>query len=176
MDDIEPTPEQLLAALDASELVESVGALSESQRGDLLERVALLVGANRSLSVEEFRSELTDILDSGPTFHAVLHGGQFDGQVMELDPEDFDADMICAAVDETNAPESNLPKSDAPALDPSELDASALDAPEADASHGSVPHASGALPSLYRLSAGEPGPGATVHYEFGGLVSVDDAA
>ena len=151
MDDIEPTPEQLLAALDASELVESVTALSESQRGDLLERVALLVGANRSLSVEEFRSELTDILDSGPTFHAVLHGGQFDGQVMELDPEDFDADMICAAVDET-------------------------DAAETDADDASPPHASGALPSLYRLSAGEPGPGATVHYEYGGLVSVDDAA
>jgi hypothetical protein len=151
MDDIEPTPEQLLAALDASELVESVTALSESQRGDLLERVALLVGANRSLSVEEFRSELTDILDSGPTFHAVLHGGQFDGQVMELDPEDFDADMICAAVDET-------------------------DAAETDADDGTVSHASGALPSLYRLSAGEPGPGATVHYEYGGLVSVDDAA
>jgi len=148
MDDIEPTPEQLLAALDASELVESVTALSESQRGDLLERVALLVGANRSLSLDEFRSELTDILNSGPTFHAVLHGGQFDGQVMELDPEDFDADMICAAVDES-------------------------DADDTDADDGSLPHASGALPSLYRLSAGEPGPGATVHYEFGGLVSVD---
>lgn len=148
MDDIEPTPEQLLAALDASELVESVAALSESQRGDLLERVALLVGANRSLSLDEFRSELTDILNSGPTFHAVLHGGQFDGQVMELDPEDFDADMICAAVDEA-------------------------DAGEPDADDGSTSHVSGALPSLYRLSAGEPGPGATVHYEFGGLVSVD---
>ncbi|GAB3610666.1 hypothetical protein GCM10027414_27920 [Humibacter ginsengiterrae] len=148
MDDIEPTPEQLLAALDASELVESVTALSESQRGDLLERVALLVGANRSLSLDEFRSELTDILNSGPTFHAVLHGGQFDGQVMELDPEDFDADMICAAVDES-------------------------DEDGTDADDGSLPHASGALPSLYRLSAGEPGPGATVHYEFGGLVSVD---
>ncbi|WP_460580988.1 hypothetical protein [Humibacter ginsengisoli] len=147
MDDIEPTPEQLLAALDASELVESVTALSESQRGDLLERVALLVGANRSLSLDEFRSELTDILNSGPTFHAVLHGGQFDGQVMELDPEDFDADMICAAVDESDD--------------------------DTDADDGSLPHASGALPSLYRLSAGEPGPGATVHYEFGGLVSVD---
>lgn len=142
MDDIEPTPEQLLAALDASELVESVAALTETQRNDLLERVALLVGANRSLSVDEFRGELTDILDSGPTFHAVLHGGQFDGQVMELDPQDFDADMICAAVDET------------------------------DAGDGAQARAS-ALPSLYRVSSGEPAPGATVHYEFGGLVSVD---
>lgn len=144
MDDIEPTPEQLLAALDASELVESVAALGESQRGDLLERVALLVGANQSLSVEEFRSELADILDSGPTFHAVLHGGQFDGQVMELDPDDFDADMICAPVAKGDDGESAGP-------------------------------CDGALSSLYRVSAGEPAPGATVHYEFGGLVSIDAA-
>ncbi|WP_022900073.1 hypothetical protein [Humibacter albus] len=134
MDDIEPTPQQLLAALDASELAESVRALTDGQCTDLIERVALLVGANRSLSVDEFRGELTDILDSGPTFHAVLHGGQFDGQVMELDPEDYDADVICAAVEEE------------------------------------APHP---LHSLYRLSEGEPGPGATVHYRFGGLVAVD---
>lgn len=139
MDDIEPTPEQLLAALDASELAESVRALTDGQRTDLLERVALLVGANRSLSVDEFRSELTDILDSGPTFHAVLHGGQFDGQVMELDPEDYDADVICAAIEE------EPPRQ---------------------------PHP---LHSLYTLSEGEPGPGATVHYRFGGLVAVDTA-
>ena len=98
--------------------------------------------ARYTLSVDEFRGELTDILDSGPTFHAVLHGGQFDGQVMELDPKDFDADMICAAVDETDADE------------------------------GAAAQAS-ALPSLYRVSSGEPAPGATVHYQFGGLVSVD---
>jgi hypothetical protein len=139
MDDIEPTPQQLLAALDATELVESVSALTDSQRGDLLERVALLVGANRSVSVEEFRSELADIRDLGPTFHAVLHGGQFDGQVMELDPEDFDTDVVCAAV---------------------EADTGARRATDA-------PH------SLYRLSEGEPTPGSTVHYEFGGLVSAD---
>jgi hypothetical protein len=143
MDDIEPTPEQLLAALDASELVESVAALALSQRSDLLERVALLVGANRSVSVEEFRSELADILDSGPTFHAVLHGGQFDGQVMELDPDDFDADMVCAPVDATDA--------------------------EQDAAHAR----SRGTPSLYRATAGQPAPGATVHYEFGGLVDVE---
>jgi hypothetical protein len=146
MDDIEPTPEQLLAALDASELVESVAALALSQRSDLLERVALLVGANRSVSVEEFRSELADILDSGPTFHAVLHGGQFDGQVMELDPEDFDADMVCAPVDAT------------------------------DAGQGAAPATSRGAPSLYRATAGQPAPGATVHYEFDGLVDVEAPA
>jgi hypothetical protein len=150
MDDIEPTPQQLLAALDATELVESVAVLTQSQRSDLLERVALLVGANRSLSVEEFRSELTDILDSGPTFHAVLHGGQFDGQVMELDPEDFDADMVCAPVVGGDAAE--------------------------DTDDGTLRRTSGGLPSLYRVSAGEPRPGGTVHYQFGGLVSVDDHA
>jgi hypothetical protein len=67
--------------------------------------------------------------------------------VMELDPEDFDADMICAPVDGTDAAE--------------------------DVSDGTHSPASGALPSLYRVSAGEPRPGATVHYEFGGLVSID---
>ncbi len=142
MDAMEPTPEQLLAALDASELVESVQALTEAQRGDLLERIALLVGANRSVSVAEFRGELADILASAPTFHAVLHGGRFDGQVMELDPEDFDTDVVCAAADETDAA-------------------------------GGDGEASGVLHSLYRLSAGEPAPGATVHYEFRGLVAAD---
>ncbi len=102
-EEFDATPEQLLAALDASELVERVSALTESQRGDLLERMALLVGANHAVTVEEFRSELSDILDSGPTFHAVLHGGRFDGQVMELDPEEFDASVICAAVDGEDA-------------------------------------------------------------------------
>lgn len=136
----EPTPEQLLAALDAGELVESVRALAQTQASELLERVALLVGANRALGVEEFRSELADILSSGPTFHAVLHGGQFDGQVMELDPEDFDANMICAAIEPDEPPEL------------------------ADAYN-----------SLYRRSEGEPSPGSTVHYQFGGLVEVEHA-
>ena len=102
-EEFDATPEQLLAALDASELVERVTALTETQRGDLLERMALLVGANHAVTVEEFRSELADILDSGPTFHAVLHGGRFDGQVMELDPDEFDAAVVCAAVDGEDA-------------------------------------------------------------------------
>ncbi|NNC13596.1 hypothetical protein HII28_17150 [Planctomonas sp. JC2975] len=146
-DDIEPTPEQLLAALDAGELVESVTGLAETQRSDLLERVALLVGANRSISLDEFRSELADILDSGPTFHAVLHGGAFDGQVMELDPGDFERDLVCAAVQ------------------------------QASAAAMSGKHRARSDPmfnSLYRARSGEPGPGATVHYEFGGLVDIAD--
>ncbi|MGN6128569.1 MAG: hypothetical protein ACTHON_18575 [Humibacter sp.] len=102
-DEFDATPEQLLAALDASELVERVSVLTDRQRGDLLERMALLVGANHAVTVEEFRSELGDILDSGPTFHAVLHGGRFDGQVMELDPAEFDASVICAAVEGEDA-------------------------------------------------------------------------
>lgn len=168
MDDMEPTPQQLLAALDASELVDSVGVLTEGQRHELLDRVALLVGANHSVSIEEFRGELTDILDSGPTFHAVLHGGQFDGQVMELDPERFDADMICAPADAG---------SDVSGTDDSDLRVSGAPTSgrpvrgEADGTG-----ASAALPSLYRISAGEPAPGATVHYQFGGLVHVDPGA
>ena len=102
-EEFDATPEQLLAALDASELVERVSALTEAQRGDLLERMALLIGANHAVTVEEFRSELGDILASGPTFHAVLHGGRFDGQVMELDPEEFDAAVICAAIEGEDA-------------------------------------------------------------------------
>lgn len=152
-DDIEPTPEQLLAALDASELVESVTALAESQRGDLLERVALLVGANRSLSLEEFRSELSDILDSGPTFHAVLHGGQFDGQVMELEPEEYERDLVCAAVERSSgvatAGEQTGGKHVRPARE--------------------------SWNSLYHARSGAPTPGATVHYEFGGFVVTDEA-
>lgn len=153
-DDIEPTPEQLLAALDASELVESVGALTETQRGDLLERVALLVGANQALSVDEFRSELGDILDSGPTFHAVLHGGQFDGQVMELEPEEYERNLVCAAVERASGIAT-------------------------EAEHGSARLARPAETrwnSLYRASSGAPAPGATVHYEFGGLVVTGEAA
>ena len=43
---------------------------------------------------------------------------------------------------------------------------------ETDAGDGAGAQAS-ALSSLYRVSSGEPAPGATVHYQFGGLVSVD---
>jgi hypothetical protein len=150
-DDIEPTPEQLLAALDASELVESVGALAEPQRGDLLERVALLVGANRSLSVEEFRSELHDILDSGPTFHAVLHGGQFDGQVMELEPQEYERDLVCAAVERASGISTRAEQPSGRVLQECSWN------------------------SLYHARSGEPAPGATVHYEFGGLVTMGDA-
>jgi len=152
-DDFEPTPEQLLAALDASELIESVGALTESQRGDLLERVALLVGANRSLSVDEFRSEIGDIIDSGPTFHAVLHGGEFDGQVMELEPEEYERDLVCAAVERASGASAEGEQTVArPML-----------------------HRDATWNSLYRARSGEPAPGSTVHYEFGGFVAADAA-
>jgi hypothetical protein len=77
---------------------------------------------------------------------------------MELDPESFDADMICAAVEGDD-------------------DGDQAESVEADAVEavGASPAAS-PLPSLYRLSEGEPAPGATVHYQFCGLVEVDTSA